>query len=54
MSVSARGDNGGGGEGSGTDAELKTKQKEAKDEDRTHLAGVVDWKQCWKAQAAGA
>ena len=26
-------------------------KKEAKEEDLTHLAGIVNWKRCWKCQA---
>ena len=31
--------------------QTKKHKKEAKDEDLTNLAGVVDWKRCWKCQA---
>ena len=31
--------------------QTKTRKKKAKDEDLTHLAGVMDWKQCGKSKA---
>ena len=31
--------------------QTKTHKKKANDEDRTHLAGVMDWKQCGKCKA---
>ena len=31
--------------------ETKTHKRKAKDEDLTHLAGVLDWNQCGKCQA---